>query len=107
MGVKVKKRNGGWWVFVNYQGRRKAKKVGTEKAAKEVAAKIQAKLALGDFGFLQDGDKEVPTFEEYAKKWLEGYVALECKPSTAYSYEQLLRLHVTPKFGKKQLNTIT
>jgi integrase len=107
MGVKIKKRKGGWWVFVNYHGRRKAKKVGTEKAAKEVAAKIQAKLALGDFGFLQDGDKEVPTLEEYAKKWLEGYVALECKPSTAYSYEQLLRLHVLPKFGTKQLTTIT
>jgi integrase len=43
MGVKLKKRNGAWWVFVNHHGRRKAKKIGSEKAAKEVAAKIQAK----------------------------------------------------------------
>jgi len=31
---------------------------------------------------------------------------VECKPSTKRSYEQLLRLHVTPKFGHKRLTEI-
>jgi hypothetical protein len=29
MGVKIRKRDGKWYVFVNYHGRRKAKCVGT------------------------------------------------------------------------------
>jgi integrase len=73
MGVKVKKRNGAWWVFVNHQCRRKAKKVGSEKAANDVATKLQAKLTLGDFSCLEmeGGHPKEPTFEEYANEWLE------------------------------------
>ncbi len=31
---------------------------------------------------------------------------LECKPATVRSYEQLLRVHVTPRFGQKRLSEI-
>lgn len=31
----------------------------------------------------------------------------QIEPSTKRSYEQLLRLHVTPRFGDKPLNKIT
>ena len=43
MGVKVKKRNGAWWVFINYHGRRKAKKVGTREAAERVKRELEAR----------------------------------------------------------------
>jgi integrase len=52
MGVKVrekKKGSGVWWIFIDHQGRRKAKKVGKDKkVAENIAKKVEAKLALGD-----------------------------------------------------------
>lgn len=72
-----------------------------------VKRQLEAKLALGDLGFLGQDQKTVPLFRDYAKNWLAGYAELECKPSTAYSYAQLLRLHVTPRFGDRRLTEIT
>ena len=50
MAVKINQRpkgSGIWWVFINHQGKRKAKKIGRDKRlAQEVARKIEAKLAL-------------------------------------------------------------
>ncbi len=49
MGVKIRKRGGKWYVFVNYRGRRKAKCVGTSRElAEQVRRQLEAKLALGD-----------------------------------------------------------
>src|ERR1700737_3692416 len=108
MGVKIKKRGGKWYVFVNYHGRRKAKCVGSSRqVAEQVRRQLEAKLALGDLGFLGRDQEPVPTFRDYAKHWLSSYADLECKPSTAYSYAQLLRLHVTPRFGDCKLSEIT
>ena len=51
MGVKIRERQGAWWIFVDFRGRRKAKRVGVgppgRRAALAAAEKIQAKLALG------------------------------------------------------------
>jgi integrase len=107
MGVTIRKKAGKWYVFVNYHGRRKAKCIGDSKAAAiEVKRVLEAKLALGDIGFLNAGD-QVPTFELYAQGWLETHAEVECKRSTKRSYEQLLRLHVTPHFGTKRLTDIS
>jgi integrase len=104
MGVNIRKRGGKWYVFVNYQARRKAKCVGSSRqVAEQVKRQLEAKLALGDFGFLSQGEKQTSTFDEYSKGWLKRYAELECKPSTVRSYEQLLRVHVTPRFGHRQL----
>jgi hypothetical protein len=85
MGVKIKKRSGKWYVFVNYHGRRKAKCVGSSRElAENIRRQLEAKLALGDFGFLGDGEQR-PTFAEYSTKWLSTD-ALRCKPSTVEFY---------------------
>lgn len=102
MGVKVRKIGTKWYLVVDYHGQRKSKCVGTRAAAEEARRKLEARLALGDLGFLQEKDS-VPTFGPYAEKWLKEYAVLECKPSTVRSYEQLLRLHVIPRFGSKRL----
>ena len=52
MGVKVKKYKGSWYVFINYHGQRKAKKVGRRDAAEKVKREIEARLALGDLSAL-------------------------------------------------------
>jgi integrase len=58
MGVKVRERpkgSGEWWIYIDHQGRRKAKKIGkNKKLASEVARKVEAKLTLGDLDITED-----------------------------------------------------
>ena len=91
---------------MNYHGRRKNRRVGTREAAEKVRREIEARLALGDLTFLSDGGKPIPIFKHYAESWRDTYAEVECEPSTKRSYEQLLRLHVTPRFGQKKLTDI-
>ena len=59
MGVKVRQKDGKWYVFINHQGRRKAKCVGDSKrAAEEVKRKLEAKLTLGDVGLLDAAPRQ-------------------------------------------------
>ena len=55
MAVKIRQRKGAWWIFIDHQGMRKAKRVGVgepgKKAAKLAAQQIQARLALGQSAF--------------------------------------------------------
>jgi integrase len=62
MGVKVRKYKGKWYVFIDFNGRRKAKKVGTRQAAENVRREVEARLALGDLSCL-DKTPPVPTFQ--------------------------------------------
>jgi integrase len=105
MSVKIRKRNGAWWVFICYHGQRKAKKIGTRAAAQCVKAEIEARLALGDFRIFSE--KKTVTFSEYAERWLREYAEVHCKPSTVASYRQLLRLYVSPEFGTMRLDEIS
>ncbi len=105
MSVKVRKRNNAWWVFVTYHGRRKAKKVGTREAAEKVKRQIEARLALGDFGFLDE--RKEPTFAQYAEQWLKQHAEISCKPSTVARYRDILRLYLLPTFGTARLGQIT
>jgi predicted nucleotidyltransferase len=58
MGVKIRKKNGKWYVYLNYHGKRKAKCVGVSRqVAEEVRRKLEARLALGDTGVLFDHDQ--------------------------------------------------
>jgi len=109
MGVIVKERPAGsgiWWLFISHKGQRKAKKVGRDKkAAREAAAKIEAKLTLGDFGLGQD-ETEVKTFGEYAKSWIGVTVPATCKESSTRDYRGLLDNHVLPVFRDLKVNEI-
>ena len=61
MAVKVKFHRGAYWLFIDYKGKRQAKRVGTsEKDANDAAAKIQAKLLLGQFNIEDEEDKREP-----------------------------------------------
>jgi integrase len=107
MGVKVRQKDGKWYVFINHQGRRKAKCVGDSKrAAEEVKRKLEAKLTLGEFT-LEEGKPMVPTLEQYAQQWLETYAKLNCKESTYVRYEGVILNHVTPALGHTLLDALT
>jgi len=60
MGVRIKKRGGKWYVYVDYHGRRKNRAVGSKEAADRVRREIEARRALGDLTFLDRGCKPVP-----------------------------------------------
>lgn len=110
MGVKIREKppkSGIWWVFIDHEGKRKAKKIGKDrKLAQEVAKKIEAKLALGDVGVMEERTK-IPTFREYADEWVNTYGVTSLKYSTLESYRNELRNHLLPAFGVKGLNKIS
>jgi hypothetical protein len=108
MGVRIHKRDGKWYVFVNYHGRRKAKCVGSSRqVAEEVKRQLEAKLALGDLGFLAEDEDKAPTFDAHADEWMKNYARVECKTSTADGYEGVLRQYLRPRFCTRRLDEIT
>jgi integrase len=107
MGVKIKKRGGKWYVFVNYHGRRKAKCVGSSReVAEKVQRQLEARLALGDLGFFA-AELKIPTFGEYATRWMREHANLHCKPSTIRGYTSVLKLHLRPRFESVHLDRLS
>ena len=106
MGVTVRERpegSGVWWVFINHAGRRKAKKIGKEKTALDVAEKIKARLVLGDVGVMKK-ETTCPTFREYAERWFA--MPHDWKESTRHAYGLCLQAHAYPVFGGTSLESI-
>jgi integrase len=106
MGVKIRKRGGKWYVFVNYRGKRKAKCVGTSRElAEQVRRQLEAKLTLGELA-LFDSEEKIQTFGSYADRWLKDYARVECKTSTAEGYEGVIEQYLRPRFGNRPLDQI-
>jgi integrase len=104
MAVKVKERGGKWWVFIDHHGKRKAKCVGSKRAALQVTEKIQAKLTLGQFEIGEE--KECRPFDAYFRTWLDTYVRPHCKERTYEAYESAFRVSLLPFFGQKDITEI-
>jgi integrase len=86
MGVTIRKKDGSWYVFVNHNGQRKAKRIGDSRAAAvQVKSALEAQLGLGDIGIFQETKSVVPTFGTYADLWMKDYARMECKPSQGIS----------------------
>src|SRR3954452_22043443 len=106
MSVKVRKLRGSWYIVIDHKNRRIKRKVGgTLEYARGVARQVQERLTRGELGILNE-ENTTPLFSVYAEQWLRTH-GHDIQPSTKRSYEQLLRLHVTPRFGNKRLNKIT
>src|SRR5215475_7099732 len=106
MGVKIRERKPGeWWVFIDHNNQRRAKKVGSKSAAEKAQKQIEAALTLGDLGLLKKTEvKPDPTFAEYQKDWLK---RITCKQSTRAFYEDYQDRYVIPRFGTPRLKEIT
>jgi integrase len=109
MSVKVRQRpkeSGIWWVFIDHQGKRKAKKIGRDKRlAMDVAKKIEAKLTLGDLD-LQANKEKTMSFKDISTLWLEDYIKPLRRQSTYERYRDLLTRHVYPFLGNKPIDEI-
>jgi integrase len=103
VGVITKFHKGAWWIFVNYRGRRKAKRVGDRASALEVARQIREAIACGAF-YLPAGPEPEPeapppppeSLQAYALTWLAGAAI---KSSTRRFYGDNLRNYVYPVLG--------
>ena len=108
--MKVREKRKGsrvWWLFIDYQGRRKARRVGDRKAAELAAIKIRARLAEGDATVLAPAPaSSVPTLAEYSERWLTEAIAPHRKPRTEDYYRKILDHHLLPAFGKLSLTQI-
>jgi integrase len=108
MGVKLKKYKGKWYLFIDYNGKRKAKCLGTDrKLAESIKRQVEAKLVLGDLGVFGTEEQKLPTFGTYADTWMKDYARVECKTSTADGYEGVLRQYLRPRFASHRLDEIT
>ena len=106
MAVKVRKKGGKWYVFVDWQGKRKAKCVGSNReAAETVRRAIEKRLALGTFSVGEEA--ETPSFAEYAERWMSSHVRVHLKRSSIESYEGILRFYLVRQFGHLPLDQVT
>jgi integrase len=109
VGVRVRLFEGSWYVFINHKNKRRAKKIGTgpeaKKRAEEAARLIQARLAVGDLGVIEQTPQV--TLQDYAKTWLEDHVALNLKGGTHRVYQGIFTNHWLPALGSKPLAEIT
>ena len=85
MAVKVKEWKGAWWVFINHEGKRRAKRVGTKQAAQKLQQEIEFRLKKGELYVDKPEPTPEPTLAEYVKTWEETRTA-EVKHSTMDSY---------------------
>jgi integrase len=105
MGVRIRQKDGKWYVFINHHGRRKAKCVGDKRAAEAVKRKLEAKLTLRDFKL--DEPPAFPTCGAYVERWLGTYADIHCRETTAGNYRRLLQHHVVPLIGGKGFDGVT
>ena len=87
-----------WWLFIDHAGRKKAKKMKSKEAAEDVAKKTEAKLTLGEFKIEvpEEPVRKIPTFKEYAEKWIKAYVDDNLSWSTQNNFRNLLNKHIYP-----------
>ncbi len=112
MGVKLRERPGkGWYVFISWQGKRKAKAFGSnEKSAQLFAQKMAYRLKEaeqeGTPVMFADSQKIMPTVKEYLSKWQQTYAKPNCKPSTYRGYARAIEQVLIPHFGHLPLNEL-
>jgi len=110
MGVKVRQRKGAWWLFIDHDKKRKAKRVGEgptgKRAAEAAAVQLRARLAAGDRAILTPAAR-VPTFADYSRQWLDGVASVRCQASTRDLYETTRRVRLVPACGNLPLDQIT
>ena len=96
------KGSGEWWIFINHQGKRKSKKIGSKKAANGVAREIEKRLASDDLGILK---AKIPTVASYCDEWVTSPIR-EWSDATRSGYSSILENHIVPHLGSKRLDEV-
>jgi len=108
--MSVYKNKNKYWVSIYCHNKRyrKLSPQNTYAGAKAYEALLRQKLAHGES--IVEKKKEIvviPNFKEFSDKWFEVYVKNNNKYSEVLNKESLLRAHLNPFFGQKQLDKIS
>lgn len=111
MGVRIYRRKDkphlGWWVYLDIDGKRTTKLIGDKTAALEVARKIEAKIALGEFRIDDATEDDARPLSRYFQDWLKTHARINCKPSTLRGYEIAWRRWIEPALGQRDIRRLT
>jgi integrase len=110
MGAKVKCIKGTWTVVVHHNRRRQMRAVGPlprdRDRAEALARKVNAAIELGTFHLGDTVPKRALPCDRELDTWLETYRPT-LKPTTRKLYEGLIRNHLKPYFGSRDLRELT
>ncbi len=116
MAAKVRRdKSGIYWVVVHHRGKRRHKRVGTDRrTAEKVAREIQARLVLGDFDIRADRREASVPFGSFAANWLRREVELPIERGleghlahgTARVYRLQVNTHLSTFFGDLDVRTL-
>ena len=92
------KGSGIWWLFINHGGKRKSKKIGTDKEeAKRLAKILEGRLAAGDIGVFENRQVVKP-FSYYCEQWIITGMPVKkkggLKASTKQDYRSIYNKHM-------------
>lgn len=113
--MSVRKPNGkGWQVDFQLNGvrYRKSSPLNTKAAAESLEVRMRQALAeKGSIEHLFAQPKEqianaIPTFTEFAVRWMKAYVLVNNKPSEQRTKRRIIHSSLSPFFGKLRLNEI-
>jgi len=97
-----------WWVRSRFNGRKKEKRFGPaqsdKRRANDAMRQINARIELEKFGIFQPEQDPLPCTEQM-NRWLETYRPT-LKSTTAVSFNGLVRNHLGPHFGSRDLREI-
>lgn len=114
-GLKITPKGAKTYIFQYTKGRRKRRyTIGshgiewTPEAARREAQMQKGRVAAGyDPANERARAREVPTFSDFSKRYIDEYAKLQKKPSSVYDNERLLESLLKPKFGTWQIGHIT
>ena len=105
----IKRKNGNWYVDFWHNGKRyrEVSPVNGCAGAKEYEALRRQELVNKKPGTEAIAKIDsIPTFKDFSKKWFELYVETNNKYSETLNKASVLRAHLNPFFGEKQLDKI-
>ncbi len=106
--MAVRKIRGWWYVDLRAGRRTRYRKKSPENSragAQAYELVLRQRLARAE----PIGGKEAqpaPTFADFASRWFREYVEVNTKPSTRHGYDQALKCHLIPFFGRSRLSEI-
>lgn len=109
MNMSTYKRGHKWWVRFRFNHQRyfKCSPENSERGAKAYEALLRQKLLRGEPIIEEKKVVEVaPSFSEFSRKWFEVYVRTNNKYSEVMNKESVLRAHLNPFFGQKNIDKI-
>jgi integrase len=102
-------RKNDWWIDFRYRGVRVRKRspVQTLRGAEQFERILRQQFLEENEAGRNPFGPPPPKLAEFAPKWLENYVRVNCRPSTNKRATDCLRVHLLPAFGDLRLDQIT